>query len=332
MALNNDNNNDCCKCITPEYELTLNEQGPQGRQGEKGEPGFTPIISVKDNTPSNYTLNILTQDGQITTPNLKANLPTGGSAGMVLTKNSSVDGDASFTPLPVATEEVEGIARLATEADFEATEDSAVSDTSIVTPALFNTKFKKKSTKFVTTNTPQSIEANKSIFCNLTVPYHSDLQKGCIVTNCSVDGVKIPIIEPYDTDGSFIIGAAKEEASTNVQNGFDINNNIFDGLQGVTYYEQGQKGKIVADFNIDKYVKAGNNITIDKTATGITINSTGGGITEIPQANAPTGALKYWTGAETAYTAIETKDADTLYRTTDTNKVYLGTIQIGGNA
>ena len=46
---------------------------------------------------------------------------------------------------------------------------------------------------------------------------------------------------------------------------------------------------------------------------------------------APTGNLKYWTGTETAYTEIATKNADTLYRTTDTNKVYLGTIQIGGN-
>lgn len=46
----------------------------------------------------------------------------------------------------------------------------------------------------------------------------------------------------------------------------------------------------------------------------------------------PTGSLKYWAGVETDYTAIETKDADTLYRTTDTNKVFLGTIQIGGNA
>lgn len=44
-----------------------------------------------------------------------------------------------------------------------------------------------------------------------------------------------------------------------------------------------------------------------------------------------TGALKYWTGTEANYTAIETKDADTLYRTTDTNKVFLGTIQLGGN-
>lgn len=47
--------------------------------------------------------------------------------------------------------------------------------------------------------------------------------------------------------------------------------------------------------------------------------------------NIPTGALKYWTGTEAAYTALGTKDADTLYRLTDTNKVYLGTIQLGGS-
>lgn len=288
MALNNNNNNDCCKCTTPEYELILNEQGPQGRQGEKGEAGFTPIISVKDNTASNYTLNILTQDGQITTPNLKANLPAGGATGQVLTKNSGEQDDCSWQNLPNATEEVEGIARLATETDFTATEDSSVSNNSIVTPALFNTEFEKKSTNFVTTNTVQSIKADKSFLGNIVVAYNSSAQKGSIITNATINDNRIPIIEPYDTRGSFRIGAAKEGIDADVQNGFDINNDIMGGLQGVTYYENGQKGKIIASFNIDKYVIAGNNITIDKTSTGITINSTGGGITEIPQANATT--------------------------------------------
>lgn len=149
MTFNNENNNDCCKCTTPEYEIILNEQGPQGRQGKKGEAGFTPIISVKDNTDSNYTLNILTQDGQITTPNLKANLPAGGATGQVLTKNSANQDDCSWQNLPNATEEIEGIARLATETDFTTTEDSAVSDTSIVTPALFNNELKAQVNTFI---------------------------------------------------------------------------------------------------------------------------------------------------------------------------------------
>lgn len=294
MALNNDNNDKSCKCTTPEYELVLNEQGPQGRQGEKGEPGFTPIISVKDNTDSNYTLNILTQDGQITTPNLKANLPVGGATGQVLTKNSGEQDDCSWQNLPNATEEVEGIARLATETDFTATEDSSVSNNSIVTPALFNTEFEKKSTNFVTTNTVQSIKADKSFLGNIVVAYNSSAQNGKIVTNAIVNDVRIPIVEPYDTRGSFKIGAAKEGIDADVQNGFDINNDMIGGLQGVTYYEVGQKGKLVASFNIDKYVKAGDNVTIDKGSDGsLTINSTGGGITEIPQANATTlGGIK----------------------------------------
>lgn len=65
----------------------------------------------------------------------------------------------------------------------------------------------------------------------------------------------------------------------------------------------------------------------------------GGDIPDIPQDgarftfyNAETGNLKYWTGTEADYTGLATKDADTLYRTTDTNKVYLGTIQIGGGS
>lgn len=284
MALNNENNNDCCKCTTPEYELILNEQGPQGRQGKKGEAGFAPIISVKDNTDSNYTLNILTQDGQITTPNLKANLPAGGATGQVLTKNSANQDDCSWQNLPNATTEVEGIARLATEEDFETTEDSSVSYTTIVTPALFNSEFEKQSANLVTTDTQQYIDASKtflnglSVYNNLTVGYNSSSQNGKIVTNVKVNDVRIPIVEPYDTNGSFRIGAVKEEASTNIQNGFDINNNFLYGTEGVTYYEVGQKGKLVASFNIDKYVKAGDNVTIDKGSDGsLTINSTGGG-------------------------------------------------------
>lgn len=294
MALNNENNNDCCKCTTPEYELILNEQGPQGRQGKKGDAGFTPIISVKDNTNSNYTLNILTQDGQITTPNLKANLPAGGATGQVLTKNSANQDDCSWQNLPNATTEVEGIARLATEEDFETTEDSSVSNTTIVTPALFNTEFEKKSTNFVTTDTVQSIKADKSFLGNIVVAYNSSAQKGSIVTNAIINDDRIPIIEPYDLNGSFKIGAAKEGFHADVQNGFDINNDWPSGAQGVTYYENGQKGKIIASFNIDKYVIAGNNITIDKGSDGsLTINSTGGGITEIPQANTTTlGGIK----------------------------------------
>ena len=96
MTLNNDNNNECCKCTTPEYELILNEQGPQGRQGNPGKDGISPKIAVASNSYGIYTLNIQTSDGTFTTPNLKASFPAGGNAGDVLGKNSNADGDVGW--------------------------------------------------------------------------------------------------------------------------------------------------------------------------------------------------------------------------------------------
>lgn len=68
-------------------------------------------------------------------------------------------------------------------------------------------------------------------------------------------------------------------------------------------------------------------IKIGKTNTTITDGNNNKFLTLV---NIPTGTLKYWTGTEAAYTELGTKDPDTLYRTTDTNKVFLGTIQLGG--
>lgn len=254
MALNNNNNDTSCKCTTPEYEIILNEQGPQGRQGNQGEPGFTPIISVKDNTASNYTLNILTQDGQITTPNLKANIPTGGSSGMVLTKNSSVDGDASFTPLPVATEEIEGIARLATENDFEATEDSAVSSTSIVTPQLFNTELAKQVNTFIVAgeNITTSVDDTGKVTINSTGGSGGTSDYTELTNKPQINGHELT----GNQDGN-ALGLANESEIE------ELGNELNQLANDVTNLDTNKQDKLIA----------GNNITIE----GNVISSTGGG-------------------------------------------------------
>lgn len=103
-----------CMCTTPEITIKLNKQGPQGKVGPQGEPGFSPYIGVANDTPSQYILRITNEDGEYLTPNLKANIPLGGSAGTVLTKNSDVDGDCSFKALPYATTSQQGVVYLAT--------------------------------------------------------------------------------------------------------------------------------------------------------------------------------------------------------------------------
>lgn len=88
-----------CKCTTPEYRIKLNQQGPQGRQGSKGIPGFSPQVTVVQNTYDRYVLKITTVDGEMNTPNLKNPLPAGGQVGDVLVKMSDIDGDIAFRNL-----------------------------------------------------------------------------------------------------------------------------------------------------------------------------------------------------------------------------------------
>lgn len=85
--------NNCCKCTTPEYIIILNQQGPQGITGKAGADGFSPTIEVVNNDYSNYQLRVTNATGSFTTPNLKANLPSGGNTGQILTKNSNTNGD-----------------------------------------------------------------------------------------------------------------------------------------------------------------------------------------------------------------------------------------------
>lgn len=78
-------------------------------------------------------------------------------------------------------------------------------------------------------------------------------------------------------------------------------------------------GEIIETLLTDYSVTAGTGISVTRANNGVTIGSS-------------TGNLKYWTGTSTEYEALSTKDADTMYRLTDTNEVYLGTIPLTGGA
>lgn len=262
-----------CTCTTPEYTINLEKQGPPGVKGETGENGFSPVITVAQNTLSNYSLNILTADGMVVTPNLKANLPAGGATGQVLTKNSGTQDDCSWQNLPNATAEVEGIARLATENDFETTEDSAVSDTSIVTPALFNSEFEKQSANLVTTDTCQTITGNKVFKSSLifnAVPENGNL--GGIITNNGVTG-NDPIIKISEEDNVRYLEIGHPSSYNPAGFKIPFNGNYVELHQG------SDSSKIVQlDALKNLYLQAGDNIIFEDypLTGGIKISATGG--------------------------------------------------------
>lgn len=85
-------------------------------------------------------------------------------------------------------------------------------------------------------------------------------------------------------------------------------------------------GKILDTVNFETRVVAGSGIKITKSNQG-----TSGDDIYTVSSTSDTGSLKYWTGTEADYTGLASKDADTLYRTTDTSKVFLGEILLSSS-
>lgn len=311
MPLNNENNNNCCKCTTPQYELTLNQQGPQGKTGPQGLPGFSPTIVVNTNTDKVYSLTINTIDGQIVTPNLKASVPGDGAAGYVLTKNTSTPYDMSFQAIPQATETQSGILQLATITDTQPDSEGEVDDTKAVTPDLLveytNQEINNADNKYVTLNTSQTITGLKT-FSNDTG----------ILTNSIKEIENGSTIITYNTDASNILIGSTGNNTTDIT--------LRTSENGTLKYAKGPNvtyniitSNDIATTTTPGIVKPdGTTITIDADGTLSSV----GGITEIPQATATTlGGIK----------ANEKDDTDTQEVKIDPATGILYTQPGGGN-
>ena len=153
------NENNCCSCTTPEITIKLNKQGPQGLVGPQGEPGFSPVITVEEDTSTNYKLNIQTEQGSFITPNLKGSIPAGGSAGSVLTRTES--GEAEFAPLPFASTDKAGIVMFATQQDIDDGETGLAITSDII--RNYYTKAQTDS-KYVDLTSQQTITGRKDFY------------------------------------------------------------------------------------------------------------------------------------------------------------------------
>lgn len=237
MTLNNENNNECCKCTTPEIYIELNQQGPQGRQGNPGVDGVSPEITVAQNTNTSYVLKIEDVNGSFTTPNLKATLPVGGQEGTVLTKNSSTDGDVSWQILPNASQENPGMVELATIEDMTPDDSGEINDLKAVTPDLLAGYVEQE--------------------INNITPYTLPIASTTTLGGVKPDGTTITI----DTDGTIhgastytlpqatdtILGGVKAEAKQDT----DIQPVRIDTATGLLYTAAGGGGTI-------EYIDGGN--------------------------------------------------------------------------
>lgn len=112
-----------------DFNFFLNRQGIQGRKGDKGDAGFTPTISVSEQTLNSYKLKITNEYNEFETPNLIGNLGVTDNGGTYL-RYDPATGTVSTGEIDGATTEVVGGVRKSTDADL-----TSLSADTAVTPA-----------------------------------------------------------------------------------------------------------------------------------------------------------------------------------------------------
>lgn len=290
------NENNPCTCTTPEYTIILNQQGPSGRQGATGQNGFSPIIDVSTNTRDTYKLTITTADGVIVTPNLISEpIPSGGINGQVLTNfGNDVYG---WGTLPNATTESQGVVYLSTDEDFQPDEEGNVDDSTACTPQsvvnYVNTLGLKPMENIKDVKNGVQIDNGDPIPQTGTY-YYKNIELRS-VSSASISG---PSAQIYANINTYQDGTLEQ-----------INNKTIINVSSKQFWIGNPDTQLTLHSS-------------DEIQAGVAL-----GVTKVV-----TTGLRYKTLTSTEYEALSTKDADTMYRLTDTNKVYLGTIPLTGGA
>lgn len=101
-----------------DFRFYLNRQGIQGQRGQRGEQGFSPLISVKTQTASEYILTVQNEDGSFDTPNLRGNAIA--NTGGTYIRYNPVTGEMYTDDADYATTTQTGVVLLSTYAQLAA--------------------------------------------------------------------------------------------------------------------------------------------------------------------------------------------------------------------
>ena len=206
--------------MTADFNWFLNKQGPRGQQGVRGEQGFSPVITVAEDTAKAYILRIQTQDDTFLTPNLRGTVD---DLGGTYVRYNPETGQVYAGSPDIATTETFGVIRLASAQDV-----TDLSQDAVVTPNDVNNMVNSSSTiadlqnqininkndintiqgNYVTTDTTQTISGNKTF---TGAEYEFTQQNGQVIFKGRVKAINIQ--EPYH--GSNLIDYG-EQGSTRI--------------------------------------------------------------------------------------------------------------------
>lgn len=113
-----------------DFNYYLNRQGVRGKKGDKGDKGFSPNITIGDNTQESFTLVVQNEFDSFETPNLKEGLVPEDRNGTYVRLDRET-GQQYYGEPDIATENTLGVIRLASQDEVNAGEE----ETKAVTPS-----------------------------------------------------------------------------------------------------------------------------------------------------------------------------------------------------
>lgn len=230
-----------------EFRYYLNRAGVRGPQGPQGEKGFSPDISVEKDTLSEYILRITNEGGYFLTTNLREHKEDRGGTYIRYDRAKGVMYAGDADP---ATTDALGVIRIAKDDDFAGKAEDAA-----VTPAQIQDY-----------TTAKIAEVNQRIDS-------LDANNVKITGDQAIDGRKVfnDRIESNYIYTDHVYGLNSERIFTN-EDALAIGNT----QKATILYTKGSG--ITLNGNTDyiltqSRVTAGNNVTIEKTASGVKISS-----------------------------------------------------------
>ena len=113
-----------------DFNFYLNRQGVRGKKGDKGDKGFSPNITIGDNTQESFTLVVQNEFDSFETPNLKEGLVPEDRNGTYVRLDREA-GQQYYGEPDIATESTLGVIKLASQDEVNAGEE----ETKAVTPS-----------------------------------------------------------------------------------------------------------------------------------------------------------------------------------------------------
>lgn len=262
------------------FNFYLNQQGIQGRKGDQGDQGFSPIITLYSDTPTEYILQIENEDGTFLTPNLRNQITDqGGTYVRYIPEIGYVLADPD-----VASESQVGMIRIATQEDVNNnSEDTALSPA--LSKDLIADQIKGEGSINVT-NDPETREVTISYDDSEIEAEIAELDSKVSKNARDISNldtritVETQLRQSQDTALDNKISNLRSDLTTEQQVRLAADQQQQVAIDAERSEREAQDSALQTQLNgkltVDN-IKQGENITITRSGNNVTISSTGGG-------------------------------------------------------